>query len=139
MNLTITASEPRTSDSFLRTVLRADIVATGVNGLVYVAAAVPLSTLLGSSVPLLLVLGTILLAVTVLLIITQRGRPLSLPLVGTLMAINTIWVIGSIATAVFANWLTPIGLGWTIAQAVFVLMVLIAEIVGVRRMRITAA
>lgn len=47
--------------------------------------------------------------------------------------INAAWVLASIAVVAFADWPTPIGRGWGVFQALFVLAVVVAQVIGLRR------
>ena len=114
--------------------LRLDAVVTAANGAAYLAAAGPLSDLLGLSAPLLRVAGAGLLAFAAVVWLVGTAQRMSRPAPATIIALNAAWVVGSIA-AVFADLGTPttVGAVWMIAQALVVAGFVELQITGLRR------
>ncbi|MEO3888826.1 hypothetical protein [Nonomuraea sp. B5E05] len=135
----LTVTTDRTK--FLRLVLTADAVVTGGNGLVYLAAAVPLGALLGPDAALLRGIGAFLLVYGAAVgLLAGRGlrRTISPAATRAVIALNIGWTLGSIAAVVTgALDLTTAGAVWVIAQALLVAVFAELQIVGLRRTRTT--
>ncbi|MEU0570819.1 hypothetical protein ABZ297_36240 [Nonomuraea sp. NPDC005983] len=131
-HLSVTADRTK----FLRIALALDAVVTGVNGLVYLAAAGPTSDLLGPDAELLRGIGAFLLVYGVAVgFLASRGT-ISQAGVKVMIALNIIWTLGSIAAVVTgAAGFTTIGAVWAIAQALVVGVFAELQIMGLRRMR----
>ncbi|MER6949941.1 hypothetical protein ABT294_38585 [Nonomuraea sp. NPDC000554] len=130
--LSVTADRTK----FLRIALALDAVVTGVNGLVYLAAAGPTSDLLGPDAELLRGIGAFLLVYGAAVgFLASRGT-ISQAGVKVVIALNIIWTLGSIAAVVTgAAGFTTIGAVWAIAQALVVGVFAEVQIMGLRRMR----
>ncbi|MEU6714835.1 hypothetical protein ABZ897_25515 [Nonomuraea sp. NPDC046802] len=130
--LTITADRTR----FLRLVLAADAVVTGGNGLVYLAFAAPVSTLLGPDAALLRGIGIFLLVYGAAVGLVAARRSINLAAVKAAIALNVVWTLGSIAAVVtgVADF-TTIGAIWAIAQALVVGVFAELQIMGLRKTR----
>jgi hypothetical protein len=129
MSITSTASRPvahdriagRERETVLRLALRLDAAVTAANGAAYLALAGPLEDLLGLEPSLLRPAGALLLvfAAAVWLVAGQR----SIPRVAVLavVAVNGLWVAGSLALASF-GWGSPetAGTVWVVLQALVV-------------------
>ena len=118
----------------LPTALRLDAVVTAANGAAYLAAAGPLSDLLGLDAALLRVTGAGLLAFAAVVWLVASARRMSRPAPATIIVLNAAWVVGSIA-AVLADLGTPTTVGaiWLIAQAVVVAGFAELQVTGLRR------
>jgi hypothetical protein len=103
----------------IRTALRLDAVATGANGLAYLAAAGLLDGALGLPASFLRAVGAFLVVFAAAVWATS-ARP-SRVAVGAVVAINVLWAIDSLALAAF-GWLSPTTAGtvWVVAQALTV-------------------
>lgn len=126
--VTLTADRTR----FLRITLALDAVVTGGNGLVYLAAAGPVSDLLGPDAGLLRGIGAFLLVygVAVGLLAARVNRT------GTraVIAANIVWTLASIGAVVtgLLNF-TVLGAVWAIAQALVVGVFAELQIMGLRK------
>ena len=105
--------------SLLRPALILDAAVTGLNGVVYLAAAGPLEDLLGLPAAWLRATGAVLLAFAVLVALASR-RPTA-GAVRAIVAVNVAWVAGSIVFAL-AGWGSPdtAGTVWILLQALVV-------------------
>ena len=108
-------------ESLLRVALKLDAVVTGVNGAAYLAAAGPLSELLGLSPGLLRGAGAFLVGFAALVALLARRRAPARPAVLAVVAANVLWAADSVAAAL-AGWGSPTGVGtaWILLQAVTV-------------------
>ena len=118
----------------LPTALRLDAVVTAANGAAYLAAAGPLSDLLGLDATLLRVIGAGLLAFAAIVWLVASAKRMSRPAPATIIALNAAWVVGSVA-AVLADLGTPttVGAVWMIAQALVVAGFVELQLTGLRR------
>ncbi|MEU7004383.1 hypothetical protein [Nonomuraea sp. NPDC046570] len=126
--VTLTADRTR----FLRITLALDAVVTGGNGLVYLAAAGPVSDLLGPDAGLLRGIGAFLLVygVAVGLLAARVNRT------GTrvVIAANIVWTLASIGAVVTGLLdFTVLGAVWAIAQALVVGVFAELQIMGLRK------
>lgn len=114
--------------------LRLDAVVTAANGAAYLAAAAPLSDLLGLDAALLRVAGAGLLAFAAVVWLVASAKRMSRPAATTIIALNAAWVVGSVAAAL-ADLGTPTtaGAAWMIAQALVVAGFAELQITGLRR------
>jgi hypothetical protein len=129
MSITSTASRPvahdriagRERETVLRLALRLDAAVTAANGAAYLALAGPLEDLLGLEPSLLRPAGALLLvfAAAVWLVAGQRSIP-RVPVLAV-VAVNGLWVAGSLALAGF-GWGSPetAGTVWVVLQALVV-------------------
>ncbi|MFI7637098.1 hypothetical protein [Nonomuraea sp. NPDC049400] len=130
--LTVTADRTK----FLRLALAADAVVTGVNGLVYLAFAAPVSDLLGPGAGLLREIGAFLLVYGAAVGLLAARRTISPAATWAVIALNIIWTLGSIAAVVTgAAAFTTIGAIWAIAQALVVGVFAELQITGLRKAR----
>jgi hypothetical protein len=118
----------------LPTALRLDAIVTAANGAAYLAAAGPLSDLLGLDATLLRAVGAGLLAFAAVVWLVASARRMSRPAPATIIALNAAWVVGSVA-AVLADLGTPttVGAVWLIAQALVVAGFVELQVSGLRR------
>ena len=105
--------------SLLRPALIVDAAVTGLCGVAYLAAAGPLEDLLGLPAAWLRAAGAVLLAFAVLVALAPR-RPTAAA-VRAIVAVNALWVVGSIVFAL-AGWGSPdtAGTVWIVLQALVV-------------------
>ncbi|MBB6548848.1 hypothetical protein [Nonomuraea rubra] len=129
---------PVTTDrmKFLRLALAADAVVTGGNGLVYLAFAGPVGTLLGPDAGLLRGIGVFLLVYGAAVGFLATRRDISPAATKAVIAVNIIWTLASIAAVVTgAAGFTTIGAIWAIAQALVVAGFAELQITGLRKTR----
>ncbi|TDD26202.1 hypothetical protein [Nonomuraea diastatica] len=132
----LTVTTDRTK--FLRLVLASDAVVTGGNGLLYLAAAAPVSSLLGPDAALPRGIGAFLLVYGAAVGLLASRRTISPAATRAVIALNIIWTLGSIAAVVTgALDLTTAGAVWAIAQALLVAVFAELQIVGLRKTRTT--
>ncbi|MFI6323164.1 hypothetical protein ACIBG8_36930 [Nonomuraea sp. NPDC050556] len=126
--ITVTADRTR----FLRLALALDAVVTGVNGLVYLAAAAPVGDLLGPDAGLLREIGVFLLVYTAgVAFVAFRPKDAA---VKAVIALNAVWTLASIAAVVFGLLeFTTLGAVWAIAQALVVGVFAELQIMGLRK------
>jgi hypothetical protein len=121
---------------FLRMALAADAVVTGGNGLVYLAFAGPVGTLLGPDTGLLRGIGVFLLVYGAAVGFLATRRDISPAGTKAVIALNVIWTLASIAAVVTgAAGFTTIGAIWAIAQALVVAGFAELQITGLRKSR----
>ncbi|WP_157253339.1 hypothetical protein [Nonomuraea typhae] len=121
---------------FLRTVLAADALVTGANGLAYLAAAPLIGELLGPDAGLLRGLGAFLLVYGAAVALLAARREVSPAGTRIVIALNVAWTLGSIAAVVLGLLeFTTIGAVWAIAQALAVGVFAELQIVGLRKAR----
>lgn len=108
-------------DGALRWALKADSGVTGVNGLVYLAAAQVLDSFLGLSALLLRSVGAFLVVYAVIVWLVATRRVLVRAAVWGVIAANGIWAADSVVVA-GAEWFSPsdAGLVWIVLQAIIV-------------------
>ena len=130
MTLTTARSRP-----LLRLALKLDAVVTGANGAAYLAAAGPLSDLLGLSEALLRAAGAFLLAYAAVVWIVGTRREIPRGPVYAIVGANAIWAVDSVVMAI-AGWgdATTAGTVWILLQAVVVAAFAELQLAGVRRM-----
>ncbi len=122
-------------DRLLRRVLQANLIFSGLSGLVLTVDAGPLSRWLGIPAAWVLVaIGIGLLGFAWELFYVARQNPLNLRLANAILFIDVAWVVGS-ALLLFTGWVPLTGVGWwavlVVADAVALLAIL--EYVGIRR------
>ena len=108
----------------LKQILGADAATCLAFGVLLVAAATPLASLLGLPESLLFFAGLVLLPCAALMLMAAR-KP-SAPLVWTVIAGNAAWVVASIVV-IFAFELTALGMSFVAAQAAAVVALLVLE------------
>lgn len=115
----------------LRTFLRLDALASGGVGLLLLVLANPAEDELGLPVAFSVIAGLVILAWAGFVSWVSIKAPR--PLVTEVIALNLVYVAGSLALAV-ADWveLTDVGVGVVVAQAVAVLGLTVGQYVGLR-------
>ena len=111
-----THAGPSAQPHLLRYALRADAIFCLATGAIGLAAAQPLSTLLGIQPPLALgILGALVMLYGAFLFYSAAQAPISRRIATVAMILDAIWVIDS-AVLLVAGWLPLTGAGmWTIA------------------------
>lgn len=120
----------------LRLALKLDAVATGALGVMSLAAGPVLEGLLGTPLAVLWPLGLFLVAYAASIWIASTRPSVSRPAAWTVVAINLLWVIGSVAV-VAAGWfpLTGLGTAFVLVQAAAVALFADLQFLGLRRAR----
>lgn len=131
--MTATTLTRTAADTFLRTVLRLDAIASGAMGVAFVAAAGTLQEHLGTPTALTRSTGAFLVAYAVFVwFVSTRPRT---GLVGLVIGLNLFWVADSVIYAVAEDGLTALGVAFTLVQAAAVLGFAALEYVGLRKTR----
>lgn len=118
----------------LPTALRLDAVVTAANGAAYLAAAAPLSDLLGLDATLLRAVGAGLLAFAAIVWLVASAKRMTRPAPATIIALNAAWAMSSIAAALAGlSSPTMVGAAWMIAQALVVAGFAELQLTGLRR------
>jgi hypothetical protein len=127
------------NDGLLRLALRIDAVASGGLGLLAVVGVSALEGLLGVPSALLWSTGAGLVIWAAALWIAASRPIVSRAAAWTVVALNALWVVDSLAT-VAIGWLplTALGTAFVLAQAVAVGLFAQAQLVGLRRARSAA-
>jgi hypothetical protein len=122
-------------DGFVRLVLKLDAVATGVVGLLSMAAGPMLDDLLGIPLALLVPVGLFLVAYAVAIWIVATRRRVSRPAVWAAVAINLLYVMDCVVV-VAAGWflLTPLGVAFVLLQAAAVTLFAAAQLYALQKM-----
>ena len=108
---TSTAQRPQTSPQRLaRWAIAADAAASAVIGVLLVAAAGGLDSMLGITYAVLVGIGVVLVAWAVELTMLLRRPSIPLPALRAIVAFNATWLVGSIA-ALAIGWDGRTGLG----------------------------
>jgi hypothetical protein len=127
------------SPNLLRYALIADAVASGAMGLLMIAAAAPLSDLLGLPQQLLTIAGLVLVPWTAMVAyLATRAEP-NPGSVWAVILINLAWVAGS-AFVMFGGVVSPtlLGYGFIATQAIAVLAFADFQFFGLRNAHATA-
>ena len=129
-----TAALRRLDLTSLPVALRLDAVVTAANGAAYLAAAGPLSDLLGLSAPLLRIAGAGLLAFAAVVWLVACAERMSRPAPATIIALNGVWAVGCVVAALAGvGTPTTVGAAWMIAQALVVAGFAELQLTGLRR------
>ena len=128
------------SNSFLRTVLLADAIASGATGLLMIAGAGLLEGLLGLPVALLREAGLVLIPYVAFVAWVGTREAISRSAVQAIIVLNVLWVAGSIGLLV-SGWVAPtmLGTAFVIAQAAVVAVLAELQFIGLRRSPAAAA
>ena len=127
------------SSTFLRRVLLADGAISGVAGLVMFAGAGALEGLLGVPSALLLYAGLSLFPWVAYVIFVATRDQLSRASVWSVIALNAVWVIGSVLLLIDGPVEpTTFGYAFILAQALTVAVLTDLEYVGLRRISVAA-
>lgn len=128
---------PVAPDQLLRRVLQANMVFSGLSGLLLAVDAGPLSRWLGIPATwLLVVIGVGLLGFAWQLFQTAKQSPIDLRQATAILWMDIAWVVGS-ALLLFTGWVAFTTAGWWAVLLVADLVALFAilEYVGIKRMR----
>jgi hypothetical protein len=118
--------------NFLRTVLWADAIASGATGLVMVAGAGVLESLLGLPSALTREAGLILVPYAALVAVVAARAQISRAAVWVFIVANAAWTIGSIGLLLGGLAPTALGYAFVIAQALVVAILAELQYAGVR-------
>jgi len=131
---------PYRSNSFLRTVLLADAIASGATGLLMIAGAGLLDGLLGLPVALLREAGLVLIPYVAFVAWVGTREAISRSAVQAIIVLNVLWVAASIGVLV-SGWVAPtmLGTAFVIAQGAVVAVLAELQFVGLRRSAAAAA
>lgn len=121
-----------TPATFLRRVLFADAIASFGSAALLIAAPAALAELTGLSQALLLEAGVVLVPFVLLVLAVATRRDLSRLGVKAIIAINVLWVIGSVAVLAAISP-TALGYAFVIVQAVAVGVFAELQVVGLKR------
>lgn len=127
---TIPLSPPSRFEPDLTQILRVDAFTCIAMGMLLVAAATPMSALLGLPAPLLLWAGVVLFPCAALMLMAAQ-RPRFAPLVWVIVLGNLTWVAAS-AVVGLAFDPTPLGLAFVVVQAAVVAVLAWLEWRGLR-------
>jgi hypothetical protein len=135
----LVSSAPRTAAaspaSFLRRTLAADATASGVLGLLLVAAGGTLAPALGLPEALLRGAGALLLPFAALVAMLASRPVPQRTAVWALVAGNALWVVASVLVLVVGSGApTALGIAFVVAQALAVVALSDFEVMGLRRM-----
>ena len=121
---------PVDRDRLARAVLTLDAVVTGANGLVYVAAAGALDSLLGVPAEFLRSIGAFLLAFAAMLWYLATREVVRPAALGAVAAANVAWVVASVGFLV-GGWYSPstVGAVWTGLQAAVVALFAVLQLI----------
>ena len=134
MNTHAIATPRHATGGLLRFALTLDGVATGANGVLYLAGAPLLDGWLGLPTGMLMAVGAALI-VYAALVLRLATRPAMLrPAVVAVIAANALWTVDSLI-ALALDWFTPTTAGQILiaAQAVLVAGLATLQYVGLRR------
>lgn len=122
------------ASTFLRRVFAFDAVATAVTGLLFSAGAPLLESLMGLDPALSVPVGLFLIGYAVIPGVMAARRTLPVPAVWAVIAINTVWMVESLASLalgfVQAN---SLGVAFVVAQALAVGVIAELQFLGLRR------
>lgn len=125
-------------DQLLRRVLQANMIFSGLSGLLLTVGADPLSRWLGIPAAwMLVVIGISLLGFAWQLFQTARQSPIDLRQANAILLMDVAWVVGS-ALLLFSGWVAFTTAGWwaVLLVADVVALFAVLEFVGIRRVRI---
>ena len=121
--------------SFLRRSLQLDGIASGLCGVLLLAAASPISALMGLADPSIArVVGALLMIYAAALLYNAARATVSRREAVAALVLNAGWVLGS-ALVILAGPLTPVGNLAVAAVAAAVLLFAVLEAIGLTRLR----
>jgi hypothetical protein len=121
--------------SFLRRSLQLDGIASGLCGVLLLAAASPISALMGLADPSIArLLGAFLMIYAAALLYNAARATISRREAVAAVVLNAGWVLGS-ALVILAGPLTPVGNLAVAAVAAAVVLFAVLEVVGLTRLR----
>jgi hypothetical protein len=126
-------------NTFLRYALLADAVASGATGLMMIAGAGLLEGLLGLPTALMREAGLVLVPYVAFVAWVGTRDAISRPAVQAIIAMNVLWVVGSVLVLVGFVAPTVLGYAFVIAQAVVVGVFAELQFIGLRRQDAVAA
>ena len=122
------------SSTFLRRLLFADAVVSGVTGVLMSAAATPLATLLALPAPVVRYAGLALLPFAALVLHLAGRERVTRTGVLAVIGLNAAWVAASVLV-LLTGWVAPNGLGvaFVLVQALAVAVLAELQYTGLRR------
>lgn len=118
----------------LRQSVLGDGIMSGVFGVALIAGAAPLSPLLGMPAAFLFWIGVALLPWMASLIVIGRQERPKAGAVETVIAVNALWVLGSIAFAIWSPFgMTAFGFAFVAAQGIAVALIAELQFSALRR------
>lgn len=134
MNTEALATPRHATGSLLRFALTLDGVATGANGILYLAGAPLLDGWLGLPTGMLIAVGAALIVYGALVLRLATRPAMPRAAVAAVIAANALWVVDSLI-ALALDWFTPTTAGQILiaAQAVLVAGLAALQYVGLRR------
>ncbi|MGW4840546.1 hypothetical protein [Streptomyces globisporus] len=131
------ASDARTtgSDGFARLALKLDAVATGLNGIAYLALATVLDSFFGVPTAVQYPVGAFLLLYAVGVLVTGTRKEISRTGLMAVIVANLLWVVLSLVVVV-SGVLSPTGVGavWIVLQSLTVGGFAMLQYIGLKRM-----
>ena len=125
------------SSTLLRRALLGNSIFSALSGLFFLLGAAPIATFLGLDMPMMIsFLGVDLLVFAAIVYKVATASPINRTFASVIIALDVVWVIGSIAL-IFGNFI-PLTTGgkWAIAIiADIVSLFAIAQYIGLRRMK----
>jgi hypothetical protein len=124
--------------TLLRWALGLDAIATGANGVVYLAAGGALDSALGLSATLLRPLGAFLIAYAAALALVASRPAINVPAVWVVIVGNAAWAVGSLV-GLAAGWISPTVAGgvWVVLQALAVAAFAAFQLYALRAAQVT--
>ena len=131
---------PYRSNSFLRTVLLADAIASGATGLLMIAGAGLLEGLLGLPAAITREAGLLLVPYVAFVAFVGTRERISRTATQTTIALNVIWAVCSVGMLV-TDYVAPTALGYAfvIGQAAVVALFAELQFIGLRQSSAVAA
>lgn len=131
------ASDARTTgtDGFARLALQLDAVATGLNGIAYLALATVLDSFFGVPTAVQYPVGAFLLLYAVGVLAIGTRKEISRTGLMAVIVANALWVVLSLVVVV-SGALSPTGVGavWIVLQSLTVGGFAVLQYIGLRRM-----
>ena len=130
------ATPRHATGGLLRFALTLDGVATGANGVLYLAGAPLLDSWLGLPTEMLMAVGAFLIAYAVLVLRLATRPAIPRAAVVAVIAANVLWVVDSLI-ALALDWFTPTTLGQVLiaVQAVLVAGLAALQYAGLKQVR----
>lgn len=119
---------------FLRRILMVDAASSAALGALLTAAAPTLHGMLGLPIPLLRTAGMVLLPFAAFVAFVAMRPTVWRGGIWTVIACNVLWVVDSVGVLMSSQLQpTPLGMGFVIAQALFVALLAELEFIAIRK------